>query len=97
MENRCWKSWSRSNQFMTSVFRPAIIIIVVAGLASCIPASLPPHDYYGYLAWGFGGQYIFIVPDLDLVVVFNGTNWSTDPKKFYFEIMEDYIIRACDI
>lgn len=49
-----------------------------------------------YFAWGFGGQYIFIVPDLNLVVVFNGTNWSTDPKEFYFEIMQEYIVKACE-
>jgi CubicO group peptidase (beta-lactamase class C family) len=49
-----------------------------------------------YFAWGFGGQYIFVVPKLDLVVIFNGTNWSTDPKEFYFDIMQEYIIRACE-
>ncbi|MEX1241590.1 MAG: serine hydrolase [Cyclobacteriaceae bacterium] len=48
-----------------------------------------------YFAWGFGGQYIFVIPELDLVVVFNGTNWSTDPKKLYFEMIQEYIVRAC--
>ena len=50
-----------------------------------------------YFAWGFGGQYIFVVPEIDLVVVFNGTNWSMDLKQFYFEIMQEYIVRACDM
>lgn len=50
-----------------------------------------------YFAWGYGGQYIFVVPQLDLVAVFNGTNWSTDPREIYFEVMQDYIIRACEI
>lgn len=49
-----------------------------------------------YFAWGFGGQYIFVVPRLDLVVVFNGTNWSTDPRELYFDIMQDFIVPACD-
>ena len=49
-----------------------------------------------YFAWGYGGQYIFVVPELELVVVFNGTNWSTDPKAYYFDIMQRYIIAACD-
>jgi CubicO group peptidase (beta-lactamase class C family) len=45
-----------------------------------------------YFAWGYGGQYIFVVPELELVVVFNGTNWSTDPKKYYFEMLEKFIL-----
>ncbi|MFZ6010335.1 MAG: serine hydrolase domain-containing protein [Bacteroidota bacterium] len=49
-----------------------------------------------YFAWGYGGQYIFVVPALELVVVFNGTNWSTDPTKYYLEIMEKYIVTSCE-
>ncbi|WP_276372771.1 serine hydrolase [Chryseolinea sp. H1M3-3] len=49
-----------------------------------------------YFAWGYGGQYIWIVPELHLVVVFNGSNWSTDPAKYYFEIMEKYILPSCE-
>ncbi|HEY0771096.1 MAG TPA: hypothetical protein VGD31_12260, partial [Sphingobacteriaceae bacterium] len=49
-----------------------------------------------YFAWGYGGQYIFMVPDLKLVVVLNGTNWSTDPKRYYFEMMEDFILPAIE-
>jgi CubicO group peptidase (beta-lactamase class C family) len=49
-----------------------------------------------YFAWGYGGQYIFVVPILQLVVVFNGTNWSTDPTKYYFEMMEKFILPSCD-
>lgn len=59
--------------------------------------SLKDKTVNSYFAWGFGGQYIFVVPDLELVVVFNGTNWSTDPKEFYFDMMQDYIIKACEI
>jgi CubicO group peptidase (beta-lactamase class C family) len=47
---------------------------------------------YSYFAWGYGGQYIFVVPELEAVVVFNGTNWSTDPTKYYFEMMEKFIL-----
>jgi CubicO group peptidase (beta-lactamase class C family) len=49
-----------------------------------------------YFAWGYGGQYIFVVPQLKLVVIFNGTNWSTDPKKYYFEMMERFILPSCE-
>ncbi len=48
-----------------------------------------------FFAWGYGGQYIFVVPELKLVTVFSGSNWSTDPEGFYFEIMEKYIVKAC--
>lgn len=49
-----------------------------------------------YFAWGYGGQYIFVVPSLQLVAVFSGSNWSTDPKRFSFEIMEKFILAACE-
>jgi CubicO group peptidase (beta-lactamase class C family) len=32
-----------------------------------------PHP--AFFAWGYGGQFIYVVPDLDLVVVAT-TNWS---------------------
>jgi len=49
----------------------------------------------GYFAWGYGGQYIFVVPELELVVVLTGTNWSTDPTKFSMEMMDKFVIPAC--
>ncbi len=49
-----------------------------------------------YFAWGYGGQYIFVVPDLELVVVMNGTNWSTDPERYSRQIMQDYLVPACE-
>lgn len=54
--------------------------------------SLKEKTVDSYFAWGYGGQYIFVVPELELVVVFNGSNWSTDPKLYYFEMMEKYIL-----
>lgn len=49
-----------------------------------------------YFAWGYGGQYIFVVPSLNLVTVLIGTNWSTDPEAEYLKMMQEYIVRACD-
>lgn len=44
-----------------------------------------------YYAWGYGGQYIFVVPEMNMVVVFTGSSWKmNDPT--YFEIMDNYLI-----
>jgi CubicO group peptidase (beta-lactamase class C family) len=49
-----------------------------------------------YFAWGFGGQYIFVVPDLDVVVV---STSSADPdrerrthRRNVLELIEDEVI-----
>jgi CubicO group peptidase (beta-lactamase class C family) len=47
-----------------------------------------------YYAWGYGGQYIFVVPSLKLVVVMTGSNWIMDEKKYAFAMMQDYILPA---
>jgi CubicO group peptidase (beta-lactamase class C family) len=51
------------------------------------------NSFGGYSAHGFGGQYIYVIPEKDLVVVFtSGLNDSVFPlpKK----LMEDYILPA---
>ena len=49
-----------------------------------------------FFAWGYGGQYIFVVPELNLVVALTGNHWTTDPKNHVMEMMENYIIPSCD-
>jgi CubicO group peptidase (beta-lactamase class C family) len=49
-----------------------------------------------FFAWGYGGQYIFVVPDLQLVVTLTGSHWTTDPKNHVMEMMENYIIPSCN-
>jgi hypothetical protein len=49
-----------------------------------------------FFAWGYGGQYIFVVPELNLVVALTGSHWTTDPKNHVMEMMESYIIPSCD-
>jgi CubicO group peptidase (beta-lactamase class C family) len=49
-----------------------------------------------FFAWGYGGQFIFVIPELELVVTLIGTNWSTDPKKYYFDFMENYVLKIVD-
>lgn len=45
-----------------------------------------------YLALGWGGQKIIIVPGLDMVLVFTGANYLS--KVHQFEIIEKYILAA---
>ena len=51
-----------------------------------------PYKYYA--AMGYAGQFIFVVPKKNMVVVFTG---SLDPKKYYSMIkrlMDKYIMKA---
>jgi hypothetical protein len=47
-----------------------------------------------YYAWGYGGQYIFVIPSANTVVAMTASNWIMDEKKYAFEMMERYIIPA---
>jgi CubicO group peptidase (beta-lactamase class C family) len=50
------------------------------------------NRFGGYSALGYGGQYIFVVPDLELVAVFTGGLFK---ETFYpGEIMEKYILAS---
>jgi CubicO group peptidase (beta-lactamase class C family) len=46
----------------------------------------------GYAALGFGGNYIFVIPELDLVAVFTGGLFSTDDLFYPGELMEKYVV-----
>jgi CubicO group peptidase (beta-lactamase class C family) len=56
--------------------------------------ELGGHD--AYYAWGFGGQYIFVVPDLDLVVVTTSSSTVAEDRRSHrrnvFELVEDLIV-----
>ena len=47
-----------------------------------------------YYAWGYGGQYIFVIPSARVVVAMTASNWIMDEKKYAFEIMERYVLPA---
>jgi CubicO group peptidase (beta-lactamase class C family) len=52
-----------------------------------------------YYAWGYGGQFIFIVPDLDLVVVTTSSTASEDRRghlQAVYRLVEDQIIGTID-
>jgi len=62
-----------------------------------------PHEFAGhtirdFYAAGNGGQYIIVLPDLDMVVVMNGGDYSESKKFFPFEsdLLQRYIIAAVD-
>ena len=70
-------------------------------------SSLSASRGYGYQSWwtypqsgvyssnGLNGQRIYVVPDLDLVVVFTSNMSITDPEFFMREMLFDYIMAAC--
>ena len=47
-----------------------------------------------YYAWGYGGQYIFVIPSARVVVAMTASNWIMDEKKYAFEMMERYVLPA---
>lgn len=52
--------------------------------------------YHSYFAWGWGGQLIVIIPELDLVVVTTAGNWYDPEAISPFAIVEEYIIPSVD-
>ena len=50
------------------------------------------NGYQAFYAAGNGGQFIFVVPELDLVAVFTGSNYNLDEASHPHEIMERYVI-----
>jgi CubicO group peptidase (beta-lactamase class C family) len=50
--------------------------------------------YPCFMAAGWGGQYMFIFPDEEMIVIFNGGNYQSSGSISPFDIVEDYILRA---
>jgi CubicO group peptidase (beta-lactamase class C family) len=57
------------------------------------------YEIRGYetcFAWGYGGQYIFTVPDLDLVIVTTSTPDASeerrDHRRLLFEILDRFVV-----
>ncbi len=46
-----------------------------------------------YTAWGYGGQVIFIIPHLDMVVVSTGNNSGAN-ESIFLDVLRDHIIPA---
>ena len=45
-------------------------------------------------SWGWGGQYVFIFPDFEMVVVSNAGNFGYRSERFIFRLIEKYILPA---
>ncbi|MDM0039031.1 serine hydrolase [Variovorax sp. J22G21] len=58
------------------------------------PAPYRGRQVRAILADGNGGQYIFVVPELELVAVFTGGNYNSRKAQRPFEIMSKYILPA---
>jgi len=46
------------------------------------------------IAWGWGDQFVFVVPSLDLVVVSTGSNLSGTHTDEAIQFVPEYIIKA---
>jgi CubicO group peptidase (beta-lactamase class C family) len=57
--------------------------------------------HQAYFAWGFGGQYIILVPDLELVVVTTSASTVAEDRRTHrrtlFELVEDLVIAAVSV
>ena len=53
-------------------------------------------SYQTFFAWGNGGQYIFIIPEIDAVVVITSSTLNTTPRRSYkntiFPLLQDQIL-----
>jgi CubicO group peptidase (beta-lactamase class C family) len=47
-----------------------------------------------YYAAGNGGQYIFVLPSMDMVIVFTGGNFQSSLMTQVYDILEDFILPA---
>lgn len=44
-----------------------------------------------FFAWGYGGQYIIVVPAARIVVIMSGSHWGTDPEEQMVSIMQEIL------
>lgn len=52
------------------------------------------NRFGGYAALGYGGQYIFVVPELEMVVVFTSGLYQGNDLFYPGELMEKFIIKS---
>ncbi|WP_109832089.1 serine hydrolase domain-containing protein [Reichenbachiella versicolor] len=59
-----------------------------------IPYDIQGKEVWSIAATGNGGQYIMIVPELDIVAIFTGGAYNSPDDKLPFAIMKDVLIPA---
>lgn len=47
-----------------------------------------------YIAWGFGGQFIFVVPDYKMTIVINAGDYENQDYKKIYNMVNKYIIKS---
>ena len=60
------------------------------------PLKTPTHTYRSFSAGGNGGQIVIVIPELDIVVAFNGGSYGEFAKwyRWSLEVVPEYIIPA---
>ncbi|GAA3584954.1 serine hydrolase [Snuella lapsa] len=61
-----------------------------------IPFNIDKRTIISKTATGNGGQYIMIIPDLELVAVFTGGAYNSQKDKLAFTIMKDIILPSIE-
>ncbi len=54
--------------------------------------NIAEEKYPAVLAWGYGGQFIFVFPELNMVVCFTSGNYTNDLSTQPFEMLRLYIL-----
>ena len=60
------------------------------------PLKTPDHVYRSFTAGGNGGQIVVVIPELDMVIAFNGGSYGEFNKwyRWSLELVPQYILRA---
>jgi CubicO group peptidase (beta-lactamase class C family) len=60
------------------------------------PLKTPGHVYTSFTAGGNGGQVVIAIPELDIVIAFNGGSYGEFAKwyRWSLELVPEYVIRA---
>jgi CubicO group peptidase (beta-lactamase class C family) len=56
----------------------------------------PAGPVTSYCHGGSGGEFLMVIPDLDMVVVFTAGVYGVDPKRMYHAILSDYVLAGID-
>ena len=78
-------------------------------MSDIVPDNGRPDAGYGYQWWvpdheggqatvfggnGYGGQFVLVAPDYDIVAVFNGWNIHDRPERSYWRTLQERILPA---